>query len=344
AQTHLRYEEPTKWTASVAISRIEAAYPSVGTFQALAITGRSGGGDWSGRTAGVRVIGSAGTASVTADAFRAALGLRSTWWSVTSAPPRSTASMPRDLSADGLADALVPSGSSLWSLKYTGTMGFTAGTMSSAWSGLRLTAGIGPFDPDNLGDVVAATSDGNLWLYPGNASGTLDRGRTWIGSGWGSVDLIIPVGDLSGDGYTDFLGRFTDGSLRIYRGNGTGTVASLEKIGSGWQMFSQIAPGDFDGDGETDLVGVRKSDGRLVFYAGTGAGTVRAGVLADTTLDWRFASEVKGIGDLDGDGRDDLLIRRASDGALRVYSVTGTATVGTPAAAGTWSGTTSWAQ
>jgi SpoIID/LytB domain protein len=334
---------PTKWSMSVATSSIEAAYPSIGTLQSIAITGRSGGGDWSGRTTGVRLNGAAGTVALSAEAFRSKLGLRSTWWTVTSTS-RSSPLMPRDLTADGLPDALVPAGSNLWVLKYTGSMSFDSTTISSSWSGLRLTAGVGPWDRDNLGDVVAATSDGGLWLYPGNATSTLDRGRLRIGNGWGIVDTIIPTGDMSGDGYADFLARWTDGTLHIYRGNGTGAVASSATIGSGWQTLSQLAPGDFDGDGRTDLMGVRKSDGRLVLYRGTGVGTVQPGVLAGSSTDFRFAAEVKGVGDLDGDGRDDLLIRRAVDGALRAYPVTGTGTVGVPIAAGSWSGTTPWGQ
>jgi hypothetical protein len=289
----------------------------------------------------VRVVGASGTVSVSADAFRFATGLKSTWWTVTSTPPRSTTTFPRDLSADRLPDGVIPNGSALTALTYTGTMSFTSRTMaSSGWSGLRLTAGIGPFDPDNLGDLVAASSDGNLWLYPGNAAGTLDRGRTRIGTGWGVVNLIIPTGDLTGDGYTDFLGRWNDGRMMLYRGNGAGVVASYTQLNTGWNMFSHIAPGDFDGNGTTDLLGVRATDGVLYFYAGTGTGSFRAGVHADTR-DWRFA-EVKGIGDLTGDGRHDLLARRSGDGGLLVYPFTGSVDIGAPISAGTYAPTLPW--
>ncbi|WP_051510547.1 SpoIID/LytB domain-containing protein [Intrasporangium oryzae] len=332
---------PTSWTTSVAISKVESAYPAVGSLRSIVVTGRSGGGDWSGRTTGVRVVGSSGTTSVSADAFRVALGLRSTWWTVVSAPPRSSATFPRDLTADRLPDAIVPSGGALTALAYNGTMTFTSRTMApSGWAGMRLVAGIGPFDRDNLADVVAASSDGSLWLYPGNASGTLDRGRTRIGTGWGVVDLIIPTGDLTGDGYTDFLGRWTDGTMVLYRGNGTGGIASYTRLTTGWSMFSHLAAGDFDGNGTTDLLGVRSSNGYLSFYSGTGTGSFRSGVYADTR-DWRFA-EVAGIGDLTGDGRHDLLVRRSSDGGLRVYPVTGSVAVGSPISAGTYASTTKW--
>jgi hypothetical protein len=205
---------------------------------------------------------------------------------------------------------------------------------------MRLTAGIGPFDRDNLSDVVAASSDGGLWLHPGNASGTLDRGRVRIGTGWGVVNLIIPTGDLTGDGYTDFLGRWTDGRMMLYRGNGTGAVASYTSLNTGWNLFSHIASGDFDGNGTTDLLGVRTTNGYLYFYSGTGTGSFRAGTYADTR-DWRFA-QVKGIGDLTGDGRHDLLVRRSSDGALRVYPFTGSVHVGSPISAGTYASTAAW--
>jgi hypothetical protein len=55
-------------------------------------------------------------------------------------------------------------------------------------------------------------------------------------------------------------------------------------------------------------------------------------------------SAVRGIGDITGDGRDDLLTRRKSDGALLVYRVVGAARLTTPLSAGSSSSTLTWGQ
>jgi SpoIID/LytB domain protein len=327
------------WTGSLALSRIESAYPTTGTPSSLAVLSRSGGGDWGGRVVSVRVTGSAGSVTVGGDAFRSAMGLRSTWWTVTSAPAVSTRTLPRDLTADSLGDALTPSGSGVAALAYNGNKGFSLKSLTTTgFSGTSLLTGIGPFDSDNVADVVARRSDGTLWLWSGSATGLLTRAPVKIGTGWGGINLLVPAGDLSGDGHTDLLARTSTGTLVLYLGNGAGGFTGSRQLTTGWQMFSHITAGDFDGDGRTDVAGVRSSDGRLYFYAGLGNGTLQSSQVIGTT-DWRGFSEFKSVGDLTGDGRHDVLVRRASDGALLIEPVTGRFSIGAALPAGThaWS-------
>ncbi|NUO33724.1 MAG: SpoIID/LytB domain-containing protein [Dermatophilaceae bacterium] len=328
------------WTSSLDLTRIEAAYPTTGTLSSLEVLSRSGGGDWGGRIVSVRVTGSAGSVTVGGDAFRSAMGLRSTWWTVTSAPAVSSPTLPRDLTADSLGDALTPSGSGAAALAYSGNKSFSLKTLTTTgFSGTSLLTGVGPFDSDNIADVVARRSDGTLWLWSGSATGRLDRAPVKIGTGWGGINLLVPVGDLSGDGHTDLLARTSTGTLVLYLGNGAGGFTGSRQITTGWQMFSHITAGDFDGDGRTDVAGVRSSDGRLYFYAGLGGGSLQSSQVIGTT-DWRGFSEFKSVGDLTGDGRHDVLVRRASDGALFIEPVTGRFVIGTPLPAGTHAWTT----
>jgi SpoIID/LytB domain protein len=330
---------PHSWTASLAVTRVEGAYPSTGTLSSLAVLSRSGGGDWGGRVVSVRITGSTGSVTVSGDSFRSAMGLRSTWWTVTSPPAVSSRTLPRDLTADSLGDALTPSGAGAAALAYSGNKGFSVRTLASTgFSGTSLLTGVGPFDSDNIADVVARRSDGSLWLWSGSANGVLDRAPVRIGTGWGDANLLVPVGDLSGDGRTDLLARTSAGALVLHLGSGAGTITGTRQIGSGWGIFSQVTAGDFDGDGRTDLAAIRASDGRLWFYGGLGGGSLRAGQVIGTT-DWREFSEFKSIGDLTGDGRHDFLVRRASDGALFIEPVTGSVVLGAALPAGThpWS-------
>lgn len=72
----------SRWTTSLPVSRIEKAYPTTGTLQALRIDKRDGLDAWGGRIVSLTVIGSAGSRTVSGEAFRSATGLRSTWWTV----------------------------------------------------------------------------------------------------------------------------------------------------------------------------------------------------------------------------------------------------------------------
>ena len=79
------------------------------------------------------------------------------------------------------------------------------------------------------------------------------------------------------DAVSDVLVQGRDGTLYLRRGNGDGTFAAGVKIGIGWQSTNLVFPvGDFDGDGHTDLMARRASDGALVLYSGNGTGASAA--------------------------------------------------------------------
>ncbi len=343
----LSASNPHTWSSSIQAATLERAYPAIGSLRSVTVgprTGGGGAGTFGGRVASVTLTGSAGSVTLTGDAFRARTGLRSTWWTVTSRPPRSAAYSPRDVTGDSRSDVIVPTGASLQALSYNGQLGFTVRQiLGSGFSGMRAAAAVGPFDNDTLGDVVALAADGTAWLYRGLGSSGLNAGRTVLATGWGSVDLIIPVGDWTGDGYTDILTRQSSGSLVLRRGDGTGRIVSSTTIGSGWGAFSQITAGDFDGDGSRDLVAVRSRDGALLLYPGDGSGGFRAARVIGWS-GWNAMSAVRGVGDITGDGRDDLLARRAADGALLVYRVVQSARFTTPLRAGTYASTAAWGQ
>ncbi|MGH9079149.1 MAG: SpoIID/LytB domain-containing protein, partial [Acidimicrobiales bacterium] len=73
------------WTASVAVSTIEADWPQLGTLQSITITGRNGDGDLGGRVTTMTLVGSNQNVALTGDGFAATIGLESDWFAVTNA-------------------------------------------------------------------------------------------------------------------------------------------------------------------------------------------------------------------------------------------------------------------
>ncbi|MGV9317275.1 hypothetical protein ACWDR0_34660, partial [Streptomyces sp. NPDC003691] len=63
---------------------------------------------------------------------------------------------------------------------------------------------------------------------------------TKIGSGWGGMADFVGIGDLTGDGKDDILGRTAKGDLYRYAGDGAGRIGSGAKIGAGWQNFTTV--------------------------------------------------------------------------------------------------------
>jgi stage II sporulation protein D len=95
------------WTDTVTASQIQAAYPTIGSFESMTITSREhlSGTDqnghtvseqWGGRVTGMTLTGSRGSVNITGASFRSALGLMSEWFVVVvtrpSAPQNVTAS------------------------------------------------------------------------------------------------------------------------------------------------------------------------------------------------------------------------------------------------------------
>ncbi|MFI0724037.1 FG-GAP-like repeat-containing protein [Streptomyces sp. NPDC021224] len=138
-----------------------------------------------------------------------------------------------------------------------------------------------------------------------------------ISTGWSGYNLIIGPGDLSGDGNSDILARASDGKLYLFRGNGSNThLGARVLVGSGWGTYNTlVGAGDFTGDGRADIVG-RTADGTLWLYKGTGNATAPFAARVKVSTGWGGFKQLASPGDMDGDGRADLL---AVDGAGYAY-------------------------
>ena len=70
------------WTVSVAVPVVESKWPTIGTLTNITVLSRNGLGADGGRVKQLKLTGTAGSVTITGDAFRSALGLKSDWFSV----------------------------------------------------------------------------------------------------------------------------------------------------------------------------------------------------------------------------------------------------------------------
>ncbi|MEV6631638.1 FG-GAP-like repeat-containing protein [Actinoplanes sp. NPDC051470] len=181
------------------------------------------------------------------------------------------------------------------------------------------------YNGDHRTDVIAAYQDGSLLLYRGNGAGNFRPGYAIVDSRWNEYDAMLSPGDFDNDGNNDLMGRKPDGSLWLLRGNGAGgwlTPKGGDRIGSGgWNTFNVIlSSGDFDGDGNNDVI-VRRPDGFLWIYRGDGRGGWRNGDGGTRIEDgggWGSYRRLFSPGDFDGDGKADLM-GAESDGILKLF-------------------------
>jgi WD40 repeat protein len=123
---------------------------------------------------------------------------------------------------------------------------------------------------------------------------------------------LMRTGDLNGDGIDDLIFRnLSTQAIAIWIMNSQGRWASSQTYANPLSLIP-VGTGDFNGDGNADLLFQNPSGGSSVWLMD---GTT---ILADTN----FAAadvQVQGVGDLDADGKDDIVLMDVINGLLFAY-------------------------
>ncbi|WP_371661065.1 FG-GAP-like repeat-containing protein [Streptomyces sp. NBC_00280] len=150
---------------------------------------------------------------------------------------------PGDVTGDGRADLIARQASTGDIYLYRAT---TTGKLSarlkihSGFKAYKKILGAGDLNGDGHGDLLAQDSSNELWRYDGTATGKF-KGRVKVFNDWGaSYNVIVGVGDITGDGRADLVSRDTAGTLWRNNGNGKGSFGGRTKIATGWQGYKGL--------------------------------------------------------------------------------------------------------
>jgi hypothetical protein len=196
-------------------------------------------------------------------------------------------------------------------------------------SGAR-TLAVGDFDEDGIDDL-AVSGTGSVAIFFGTHNTALATGPVLAvtSAPVGTASTVV-AGDFDGDGHTDLA--FADGrQLYLFSNTGGGQFqperALLATTGNDVQP-TQLAAGDLDGDGVTDLL-VGSVQGQIIELL-SNAGTL---LTAGPSLSLGGAPISVASGDFDGDGNVDLAVSQSMVGKVGVVVLFGDGRGNFPASA-----------
>jgi sugar lactone lactonase YvrE len=228
-----------------------------------------------------------------------------------------------DFNRDGIPDLVVTSyqSSSVTILLGNGDGTFTA-TPTSPVAGASPNAVVsGDFNQDGKVDLaISDLYDDAVAILLGNGDGTF-AAATSVHSG--SQGSPVAAADFNGDGKLDLAvgvsgaGGIGD-SVIILSGNGDGTFSSAPAGPVAVSNFiASINVGDFNADGLPDLAVTDDTSGILTVFLANGSGAFTA--FSQSLLSNPYFVLSCAVGDIDGDGRSDLVIGNDDGGPLVVY-------------------------
>lgn len=162
----------------------------------------------------------------------------------------------------------------------------------------------------------AFVDQGGAWVLSGADFSTIHHHTGWaFGDSMGSA--VVGLGDWNGDGRDDYAvsapQAFGSGVVMVVSGQTGANLAWLNGGFSGYAFGRVLAAGDLDGDGRFELVvgnpftsSAGPASGSVDVYAGPW-GQFRDGYAGSAPYE-SFGASVAIPGDLDGDGRGDLLV------------------------------------
>ncbi len=220
-----------------------------------------------------------------------------------------------DFNGDGKSDILFRNTSSGaivgWLMDHgTVTQARTVGTATASWQVLAQR----DFDGDGKADLILRnTTNGKnlLWLMNGTKKTqavTVDSLATrWVLAG---------AADFNGDGKADLVWRDSiSGTVKVWLMNGGQIIQSqtIKRMTLDWKIVGTGRNGQ--------IFWFNSTTGAVMIWVMNGfqiSQTYHLGALAGIWANWAIV----GLGDFDGDGSTDLLLRKSDKGTLAIWLVT----------------------
>ncbi|MFF3847281.1 FG-GAP repeat domain-containing protein [Streptomyces sp. NPDC002328] len=199
---------------------------------------------------------------------------------------------------------------------------FAVEDTSTGWARTLTALPVGDLSGDRCNDMLVRLGNGALRLYKPRCRTTLTPSTPYTAlgaSGWNQYDVLTAPGDVTRDGRPDLIARNTaTGAVYLYKGTSTGTLSARVQLYANWKAYKKIVGvGDLNGDGVGDLLAQDKAN-NLFRYLGTGKGTFSGAVKLAAGWGGSY-NAVVGVGDINRDGRNDIVARDTAGSLYRHY-------------------------
>ena len=171
-------------------------------------------------------------------------------------------------------------------------------------------AASGDLNGDGRADIVMTISQSGHAADGSTGAWLIQADQT---AAWGDLSQRNAGWEIFGTGVTtagkttcDVYVKSADNVIGAWTTDATGKVAGWETVGQFDASTQVLGLGDFNGDGQTDLL-LRNTNGAVGCYFTSGE-----------TLGWNYFQSlgdewtVSAVGDLNGDGRDDVVLKNAA--------------------------------
>jgi hypothetical protein len=230
-----------------------------------------------------------------------------------------------DFNADGHPDIVwqdpVSGSSQVWFLngsQEVAPVGAAALSLGNSWQ----IVAVADFNGDGYPDVVwqdAGSGSTQVWFLGSPGTTVLGSAVITDGNSW----RIVAAGDFNRDGYPDLVWQDpVSGLVQIwYLGGPQGTTVTASANLTMSNTWHVAAAGDFNGDGQPDLVWQDPVSGAVqIWYLGGPQGNVvESAVNLTDSNSWRIAS----VADFDGDGHPDVVWQDPVSGSSQVWFLNG---------------------
>jgi Ca2+-binding RTX toxin-like protein len=242
------------------------------------------------------------------------------WWSAIT-----------DFNGDGIQDVATASNSTniVSALLGDGAGGLQAPRNTSAAPSNLNAVAAGDLNGDGRGDVVVAVNGnpGSVRVYLGNGDGTFDAGVAYTA---GAFPQDVVIARFDSNTTPDIaVANQTSHNISVFLNDGAGNFTPAPGspyLDPNGNDFLGIGAGDFDHDGNTDVVagGINGANPGVYFFKGTATGAL---TLPPVALGGA-GSQKPVAGDFNNDGKVDIAAGRAGVGDIVIIKRTDTGPTG----------------